>query len=559
MSRVRSHPDTEDHVGCERLEELFRRHEPAVVAYVRRRAPEAVVDDIVAETFLVAWRRLDEVPELALPWLFAVARRVLSTYRRGDRRRRDLGSRLAATQPSLAVPAWADDGDGCAIAALTALPGKDREALMLIAWEGLTPTQAALVLDEPAVRFRVRLHRAKRRIRTLLEQPSSASPPHYPPFLRYTKEQVNMTKTMSDEDLYQILRAADPLSAGPARPTATTEAALSRLLARGPVSGEPPRRENRRRRAGTSWWVVRVAPLAGAAAIVVAVISALPAGGPVSVPAASAKVILAKAAAAVVGSDGAILHADISATQTWQNGHSETWTEQDWQQASSPYDARTIDIGIWPTTVEMAYVKGQMWLYDQTTNIIYTNAPPPAFTLTAGPQPNTYTLHAGSGTSQPSLTVTASQAAALHNGTDIWAGTGQGGIEVIPRPTTGPQELSSFRSKALSLLHAPGAKVTRNLTVDGQDALQVTSSDGMITYDLNPTSYAPIQMTNTIGPGTNFGDPGNDGTVTLTFTDWQDLTGAAAPGLLSLTAQHPTAAIDNSATDYYTAESRLFP
>ena len=110
-----------------------------------------------------------------MPWLFAVARRVLSTHRRGDRRRRELGSRLAATQ-SLAPPASLDDGEGRAIAALAALPEKDREALMLIAWEGLTPMQAAVVLDEPAVRFRVRLHRAKRRIRTLLEQPPSARP-----------------------------------------------------------------------------------------------------------------------------------------------------------------------------------------------------------------------------------------------------------------------------------------------------------------------------------------------------------------------------------------------
>jgi RNA polymerase sigma-70 factor (ECF subfamily) len=175
MSRVMSHPDTEDRVGRERLEDLFRCYEPAVVAYVRRRASEDVIDDIVAETFLVAWRRLDDVPEPPLPWLLAVARRVLSTHRRGDRRRRELGSRLATTQ-SLSPPAVSDDGEGRAIAALAALPEKDREALMLIAWEGLTPMQAAVVLNEPAVRFRVRLHRAKRRIRILLEQPSSARP-----------------------------------------------------------------------------------------------------------------------------------------------------------------------------------------------------------------------------------------------------------------------------------------------------------------------------------------------------------------------------------------------
>lgn len=170
-----TNPDVEDRVGRERLEDLFRRHESAVFAYVRRRAPEDVVDDIVAETFLVAWRRLDDVPEPALPWLFGVARRVLSTHRRGDRRRRELGSRLAVTQ-SMSLPAWSEDGEERAVAALAALPEKDREALMLIAWEGLTPKQAAIVLDEPAGRFRVRLHRAKRRIKALLAQPSSPEP-----------------------------------------------------------------------------------------------------------------------------------------------------------------------------------------------------------------------------------------------------------------------------------------------------------------------------------------------------------------------------------------------
>ena len=160
----------QDSTGREQLEDLFRHHEPAVIAYVRRRAPEDIVDDIVSETFLVAWRRLDRVPEPALPWLLGVARRVLSTHRRGDRRRRALYSRLAATQ-SGSMSARSDDGEDRALAALATLTEKDREALMLIAWEGLTPAQAAVVLNEPAVRFRVRLHRAKRRIKAVLEQP----------------------------------------------------------------------------------------------------------------------------------------------------------------------------------------------------------------------------------------------------------------------------------------------------------------------------------------------------------------------------------------------------
>ena len=179
MSSVMTKPDIEHRDASERLEDLFRRHEPAVVAYVRRRASADVVDDIVAETFLVAWRRLDDVPDPALPWLLGVARRVLSTHRRGEKRRQQLGSRLASTQPS-SLPVWSEDGDGRAIGALAKLPEKDREALMLVAWEGLTPQQAASVLGEPPVRFRVRLHRAKQRIKSLLEQPTTASPTPIP-------------------------------------------------------------------------------------------------------------------------------------------------------------------------------------------------------------------------------------------------------------------------------------------------------------------------------------------------------------------------------------------
>ena len=182
MSRVMTQAGSHEPNDRDRLEELFRAHEPTVVAYVRRRAPESAVEDIVAETFLVAWRRLGQVPDPALPWLLGVARRVLAGHRRGESRRRKLDSRLAATQ-SRALPRWAEDGEDRATLALASLPEKDREALTLIAWEGLSPSEAAIVLGEPAGRFRVRLHRAKRRIKPLLEleQPVAAHRPKAAP------------------------------------------------------------------------------------------------------------------------------------------------------------------------------------------------------------------------------------------------------------------------------------------------------------------------------------------------------------------------------------------
>jgi RNA polymerase sigma-70 factor (ECF subfamily) len=73
-----------------RFDALFREHHPAVRAYARRRVPPEVVDDIVSETFLVVWRRLDDVPDAPLPWLLAVARHVVGTEWRGVARRERL-------------------------------------------------------------------------------------------------------------------------------------------------------------------------------------------------------------------------------------------------------------------------------------------------------------------------------------------------------------------------------------------------------------------------------------------------------------------------------------
>lgn len=371
-----------------------------------------------------------------------------------------------------------------------------------------------------------------------------------------------MTNSMSDKELYGILLAADPLTDKPQRSPDATEALLHRVLDRRAATPRPRRRRLGVRRYLARWWMVRSALLAVVATMAAAMLVALPSSGPVSVPAAAAKTILARAAAAVIGSDGALLHADISATQTWKDGRSDYWTEQDWQQISSPYDDRSIVTGVWPSTIEMAYMKGQLWLYDASNNTIYTGGSTSgsAFTLAPGPQRGTYILSTPSGGSGRSLTVTDSQVAALRDGQDVLAADTKGELVVIPRPTTGPRILSEFRSQALSLLHSPAATVKRNVTVDGQLALQVTSADGARTYDLNPTTYAPIQMTNTIGPGNDDGDSANDSTVTLKFTDWQYLTGTAAnPDVLSLTARHPSATVDNSTADYTAAQNRLFP
>jgi RNA polymerase sigma-70 factor, ECF subfamily len=151
-----------------RFELLYGEHAPAVKAYVLRRAQASVADDLVAEVFMVCWRRLDELPAEPLPWLLGVARRVLSTQRRGERRGVALHRRLAENgAPGLGEPAPAVDpaaGGPALRGALARLSESDREVLMLIAWEGLSPTQAAAVLGVKAATVRVRLHRARRRL-----------------------------------------------------------------------------------------------------------------------------------------------------------------------------------------------------------------------------------------------------------------------------------------------------------------------------------------------------------------------------------------------------------
>ncbi len=169
-----------------RLEALFRRHYRDVALYVRRRAAEPdLVEDVAAETFLVAWRRLDEVPANARPWLLGVARKTLSTHRRSAGRRRSLVTKLEAAES----PANREDqaNESGVAEALMRLSEKDREAITLVAWEGLSPNEAAVVVGQSPVAFRVRLHRAKGRLREKLgaqaeaqERAHSVSPGEIP-------------------------------------------------------------------------------------------------------------------------------------------------------------------------------------------------------------------------------------------------------------------------------------------------------------------------------------------------------------------------------------------
>jgi RNA polymerase sigma-70 factor, ECF subfamily len=153
------------------FEALYRNHAGAVAAYALRRASREVAEDVVADTFLVVWRRLDRVPDKPLPWLYAVARRTLANHRRSAARRESLTQRLQLE--FRAIPPN-PVGDGL-LDALRSLRAADREVLMLVAWEGLTPTEAAQALDCTAVACRIRLHRARKRLAGALETTARCS------------------------------------------------------------------------------------------------------------------------------------------------------------------------------------------------------------------------------------------------------------------------------------------------------------------------------------------------------------------------------------------------
>lgn len=150
----------------DKFERLFRESYPLVRAYALRRAAPDAAQDVVADTFLVAWRRLEDVPEDPLPWLYGTARRVLANQRRSAARGVALEQRLSG---AAGADARADLGDSLADAelmreALDRLSDHSREALMLVAWEGLDGARAARAAGCSKATFAVRLHRARRRL-----------------------------------------------------------------------------------------------------------------------------------------------------------------------------------------------------------------------------------------------------------------------------------------------------------------------------------------------------------------------------------------------------------
>ncbi len=160
-------PEGGAHCSEEQLRQLYTLHGRPVLAYALRRASSAEdAADALAETFLIAWRRLDSVPsDDALPWLYGVARRVLANQRRAAHRRVRLAERLRQELPA-AIQAVDPPvaADAPVMAALRRLSADDQEILLLAAWEQLGPNEIAEVLGVSRIAARSRLHRARQRL-----------------------------------------------------------------------------------------------------------------------------------------------------------------------------------------------------------------------------------------------------------------------------------------------------------------------------------------------------------------------------------------------------------
>jgi RNA polymerase sigma factor (sigma-70 family) len=164
----------------ERFTSIYRANYHRLLGYALRRTSEEAAADIVAEVFLTAWKRLEDVPEgeATRLWLYGTARRVVANQERSQRRRAGLVHRISqerapegTAQAGLAAEAFARLGDG------------DRELLALVAWEGLDPGDVAQVYGCSRNAVRIRLYRARRRFarelarehqmeRCLAEEPS---------------------------------------------------------------------------------------------------------------------------------------------------------------------------------------------------------------------------------------------------------------------------------------------------------------------------------------------------------------------------------------------------
>lgn len=154
-----------------RFEALYEEHLDAVLRYALRRADPESAKDVAAQTFLVAWQKIDALPDHPLPWLYACARNHLLASHRGAAQRARLADREASLHGGDDVPDFAGDvvERRRVATAMAALPALDQEVLRLSAWEDLDGRSLGQALECSTATAAVRLHRARRRLAQALQ------------------------------------------------------------------------------------------------------------------------------------------------------------------------------------------------------------------------------------------------------------------------------------------------------------------------------------------------------------------------------------------------------
>ncbi|HEU4810852.1 MAG TPA: sigma-70 family RNA polymerase sigma factor [Nocardioides sp.] len=153
-----------------RFEELAPALMEPLRRFLARRTDAATADDVLADTLLVCWRRLDELPAAPLPFAYGVARNCLANAERGARRQQRVAAKVASVDPPRASTPGPGEKDHPLADALERLRPDDAELLRLWAWEQLTPAEIATVLDITANAASIRLHRAREKLRAELRK-----------------------------------------------------------------------------------------------------------------------------------------------------------------------------------------------------------------------------------------------------------------------------------------------------------------------------------------------------------------------------------------------------
>jgi hypothetical protein len=323
-----------------------------------------------------------------------------------------------------------------------------------------------------------------------------------------------------------------------------------------------------------------------AAAVCLGALNRLVRSAPSTAPQAAAAIIR-HAAAALTEAPRTILYIRFSGLQDNGDGTTVRWSQESFTEQRPPYDTRLVNKRLpgTPSGVEQSTVNGVPQLYDPTRNTIYIGSPPSSenvhhYQFSRGPTPGTYrvhvpvayrvrVLHHGQARAvrasvvRRTVVVTAAQAKALRNGTDVvtWTVRDKGERFSHPRVVRAPAASSTndagsldpfsgtFRGQILALLRSGHARVAGHVTVDGRDTIRIQSADGHTTYYLAPDSYKPVELVT----------KGTTGGSILRFESYEELPAKDTGDLLNLAAQHPGAKINRNVADYQAAEARLFP